>query len=148
VPRACPAGLLRRFQGGRLQARALARDLGQSHAGIATYHCYDPWFFASGAPRNAAEEKWGADEQKVEYVQTMDRVKKWSDAHKVPVYLGEWATSIKCAPASRLEYYRFVPAQAAARGFSDAIWDDGGDMQIYDRKNRKWNTDILHAVFP
>ena len=115
---------------------------------IATYHCYDPWFFVSGAPRNPAEEKWGSGEQKAEYVQTMDRVKKWSDTHNVPVYLGEWATSIKCAPQSRLEYYRFVPAQAAARGFSDAIWDDGGDMQIYDRKTRKWNTAILHAVFP
>jgi endoglucanase len=115
---------------------------------IATYHCYDPWFFASGAPRNSAEAVWGSDAQKTEYVQTMDRIKKWSDAHKVPVYLGEWATSTKCEPKSRLEYYRFVPVQAALRGFSNAIWDDGGDMQMYDRKARTWNTDLLHAVFP
>lgn len=115
---------------------------------IATYHCYDPWFFASRAPRNPAEAKWGSAAQKAEYLRTMDMVKKWSDAHNVPIYLGEWATSIKCDPESRVAYYRFIPAQAALRGFSDAIWDDGGDMQIYDRKTRTWNAAILQAVFP
>jgi endoglucanase len=78
----------------------------------------------------------------------MDPIKKWSDLHEVPVYLGEWGTSKKCDPSSRIEYYRFVPAQAAARGFSNAIWDDGGDMLIYDRATRRWNTNILQVVFP
>lgn len=115
---------------------------------IATYHCYDPWFFASGKPRNPSDAIWGSESQKATYLQTMDRVKKWSDTHKVPVYLGEWATSVKCDPKSRLEYYRFVPAQAVSRGFSHAIWDDGGDMRIYNRETRQWNTNILEAVFP
>jgi hypothetical protein len=35
-----------------------------------------------------------------------------------------------------------------AAGFSDAIWDDGGDMWIYDRKSHRWNPDIRQAVFP
>jgi endoglucanase len=115
---------------------------------IATYHCYDPWFFCCGEPRTPAEASWGSAAQKAEYIQTMDRIKAWSDAHKTPVYLGEWATSRKCDARSRLEYYRFVPAQAALRGFSNAIWDDGGDMWIYNRETLKWNADILRAVFP
>ena len=115
---------------------------------IATYHCYDPWFFVIGKPRNPAEAIWGSESQKATYLRTMDRVKKWSDAHKVPVYLGEWATSIKCEPKSRLEYYRFIPAQAASRGFSHAIWDDDGDMRIYNRETCQWNTNILQAMFP
>ena len=115
---------------------------------IATYHCYDPWFFVSGQPRNAAEAKWGSDQQKSDYLAIMDPIKKWSDLHHVPIYLGEWGTSTKCDPASRLEYYRFVSAQAASRGFSHAIWDDGGDMFIYDRASRQWNTNILQAMFP
>jgi endoglucanase len=131
-------------------ADCLARDLKVPDDPyiIATYHCYDPWFFACGEPRNAAEAVWGSDAQKADYLRTMDLLKQWSESHKVPVYLGEWGTSIKCDPKSRQEYYRFVPAQAAARGFSNAIWDDGGDMWIYDRGTHRWNTDILQAVFP
>jgi predicted esterase len=114
---------------------------------IATYHCYDPWFFVSGQPRNPKEAKWGSETQKAEYLKIMEPIKKWSDLHKVPIYLGEWATSIKCDANSRIEYYRFVSAQAKARGFSYAIWDDGGHMLIYNREKREWNKDILQAVF-
>jgi predicted esterase len=115
---------------------------------IATYHCYDPWFFVCGEPRNPAEAKWGSEAQKAEYLKIMDPIKKWSDLHKVPIYLGEWGTSIKCDSKSRIEYYHFVSSQAKARGFSYAIWDEGGDMLIYKRETRQWNTDILQAVFP
>jgi endoglucanase len=115
---------------------------------IATYHCYDPWFFVSGQPRNPAEAAWGSDAQKAEYLRIMDPIKKWSDLNHVPIYLGEWATSTKCEANSRLEYYRFVSAQAAARDFSHAIWDDDGDMRIYNRGTRQWDTNILQAVFP
>ncbi len=115
---------------------------------IATYHCYAPWFFVSAQPRNPAEATWGSDTQKADYLRIMDPIKKWSDHNHVPIYLGEWGTSGKCEAGSRLEYYRFVPAQAAARGFSHAIWDDGGDMRIYDRETRRWNTNLLQAVFP
>ena len=115
---------------------------------IATYHCYDPWFFVCGEPRNPAEATWGSEAQKAEYLRIMNPIKKWSDLHKVPIYLGEWGTSTKCEAKSRLEYYRFVSAQAAARGFSYAIWDEGGGMLIYNRETRQWNADILQAVFP
>lgn len=115
---------------------------------IATYHCYDPWFFVSGAPRNPAEAKWGSASQKADYLRTLDPVKEWSDAHKVPVYLGEYGTSRKCDPASRANYYGFVFSQAAARGFAQAIWDDGGDMWIYRRETRQWDTNILRSIFP
>jgi endoglucanase len=115
---------------------------------IATYHCYDPWFFVCGKPRNPEEAKWGSDQQKAEYLRGLDKVKAWSDLHKVPVYLGEWATSTKSDPQSRIEYYRFISKQAPAHGFSYAIWDDGGDMVMYQRETRKWNTELLKAVFP
>ncbi|MGO9586535.1 MAG: glycoside hydrolase family 5 protein [Limisphaerales bacterium] len=115
---------------------------------IATYHCYDPWFFVCGEPRNPAEAKWGSETQKAAYLRTMDPIKKWSDAGKVPIYLGEYGTSRKCDPASRSNYYGFVSSQAAARGFAQAIWDDGGDMWIYNRETHRWDTNILHSVFP
>jgi endoglucanase len=115
---------------------------------IATYHCYDPWFFVCGEPRNPAEAMWGSKTQKADYLRIVDPIKNWSDVHKVPIYLGEWGTSIKCETKSRVEYYRFVSAQAKSRGFSHAIWDDGGNMRIYDRETRQWNTNILQAVFP
>ena len=115
---------------------------------IATYHCYDPWFFVCGEPRNPEEARWGSTAQKADYLRTLDRMKAWSDQHRTPVYLGEWATARKCDPSSRAEYYRFVSAQAAARGFSSAIWDDGGDMWIYNRETLQWNSDIVKGVFP
>ncbi|TAL00855.1 MAG: glycoside hydrolase family 5 protein [Verrucomicrobia bacterium] len=115
---------------------------------IATYHCYDPWFFVCGEPRNPAEATWGTAAQKADYLKTMDAIKKWSDLNHVPIYLGEWGTSTKCEAKSRVEYYRFVSAQAAAHSFSNAIWDDGGNMLIYNRETRGWNTKILQAVFP
>jgi endoglucanase len=115
---------------------------------IATYHCYEPWFFVCGEPRNRADATWGSNSQKADYLGIMDPIKKWSDLHHVPIYLGEWGTSTKCEARSRMEYYRFVSAQAASRDFSHAIWDDGGDMLIYNRETRQWNTNILQAVFP
>jgi len=115
---------------------------------IATYHCYDPWFFVCGEPRNPAEATWGSATQKADYLRIMDPVKKWSDLNHVPIYLGEWGTSTKCEARSRVEYYRFVSAQAAAHGFSHAIWDEGGNMLIYNRVTRRWDANILQAVFP
>jgi endoglucanase len=115
---------------------------------IATYHCYDPWFFVSAQPRTPAEALWGSDAQKVTYLRTMDAIKRWSDGNHVPVYLGEWGTSGRCDANSRRTYYGFVSAQARVRGFSQAIWDDGGDMRIYNREARQWTTDVLDAVFP
>jgi endoglucanase len=115
---------------------------------IATYHCYDPWFFVCGQPRNPAEATWGSAPQKADYLRIMDPVKRWSDAGKVPIYLGEYGTSRKCDPASRSTYYGFVSSQAAARGFARAIWDEGGDMWIYKRETRQWDTNILRSVFP
>ena len=111
---------------------------------IATYHCYEPWSFVCGEP----SATWGSDAQKADYLKTMDSIKKWSDFNHVPIYLGEWGTSTKCAAKSRVEYYHFVSAQAAAHGFSNAIWDDGGNMLIYNRETREWETNIMRAVFP
>jgi len=115
---------------------------------IATYHCYDPWFFVSGQPRNPDEAKWGSDADKADYRRRMDGIKRWSDAHKVPIYLGEWATSGKCDAQARRTYYNYVATQARALGFSLAIWDDGGDMRIYNRETRQWTADLLDTVFP
>jgi len=115
---------------------------------IATYHCYDPWFFVCGEPRNPAEAMWGSPAQQADYLRIMDPIKQWSAAGKVPIYLGEYGTSRKCDPASRSNYYGFVSRQAAARGFAQAIWDDGGAMWIYNRETRQWDTNILHSVFP
>ena len=104
-------------------------------------------FLSAVSRADPNEAKWGSDAQKAEYLKIMDPIKKWSDLHKVPIYLGEWATSMKCDTKSRVEYYRFISSQAKARGFSYAIWDEGGDMLIYNRQTRQWNTDILQAVF-
>ena len=77
-----------------------------------------------------------------------DPIKKWSDLHHVRIYLGEWGAGTKCEAKSRFEYYRFVSAHATAHGFSDAIWDEGGNMLIYDRTTRQWNTNVLQAMLP
>ena len=114
---------------------------------IATYHCYDPWFFASG---NRA----------------MPRKPSGVPSRRKPITCGPWIAQALVRPPQgaglswRMGHQHQMRTQVPAgilplrsrsgrgRGFSDAIWDDGGDMWIYDRKSHRWNTDILQAVFP
>ena len=113
---------------------------------IATFHSYDPWSFASGQAST-----WGTlpDQQ---YLLTgepnFDAIASWSRAHHCPLYLGEFGSSIRVDPISRVAWYGFIAKQSVERGFTYAVWDDAGNDAIYDRTTGQWAAVILQVLFP
>jgi endoglucanase len=113
---------------------------------MCTFHSYDPWSFASGETKT-----WGTEADK-KYLLTgepnFEALEKWSQEHHCPLYLGEFGSSTKVNPASRVSWYGFIANQCVRRGISYAVWDDAGGDEIYDRKTGQWATGILPVLFP
>ncbi|MFO1476412.1 MAG: glycoside hydrolase family 5 protein [Verrucomicrobiota bacterium] len=111
---------------------------------LASFHSYDPWSFCS-----AGTNTWGSEADEnwlVHHEPDFAALQQWSATNRCPLYMGEFGTSSKVDPACRVKYYSFYTRQARERGFSFAVWDDGGDMAIFDRSTRSWTPGIVEAV--
>jgi endoglucanase len=113
---------------------------------IATFHSYDPWSFASGQMTT-----WGTPQDQQHLLAeepNFNALEGWSKAHHCPLYLGEFASSTKVDPASRVAWYGFYAKQSVKRGFAYAVWDDAGNDEIYNRTTGQWAPGILQVLFP
>jgi aryl-phospho-beta-D-glucosidase BglC (GH1 family) len=107
---------------------------------VGTFHSYDPADFAL-----KANGKWGTAADKAAAKTMFDKVAAWSKETGIPVLLGEFGASTKCDHDSRMAFYTTFAHEAVSHGFAFTVWDDGGDMQVYQKKDRTWNEikDIL-----
>jgi aryl-phospho-beta-D-glucosidase BglC (GH1 family) len=107
---------------------------------IGTIHSYDPDSFAL-----KAQGKWGTDADKAAAKAMFDKIAAWSKETGIPVLLGEFGTVAKCDHDSRMAFYTTFVQEALNHGLAFTVWDDGGDFQVYLRKDRGWNEikDIL-----
>ncbi len=111
---------------------------------ICTFHTYDPWAFASGQVKT-----WGTQAERTAFLNTepdFNKLSTWSKAHNCPLYVGEFGGTRKTTPAARLEWHRFVARESIKRNFTYAVWDDSGDMEIYDRQAKTWTPGMLKAL--
>jgi endoglucanase len=63
------------------------------------------------------------------------------------VYNGEWGCTQKADFASRVRWTRDVRRESERLGIGWAIWDDGGDISIYNADTQTWNEELLKALF-
>ncbi|MEX2369407.1 MAG: cellulase family glycosylhydrolase, partial [Bacteroidales bacterium] len=107
---------------------------------IGSFHSYDPWpfglegtgSFGTAAQINTLRNKFIS-------------VKEWSDAHNIPVFLGEFACHSSADFMSRMKHYQTYVELSHTYGFCYCSWDDGGNFKVMERNMQAWNLikDIL-----
>ena len=77
-----------------------------------------------------------------------DRVKAWSDAHRRPVFLGEFGAYEKAPMDSRTRWIARVARVAEAHGLPWAYWQMDTDFAAYDFGRDAWIAPMLQALVP
>jgi endoglucanase len=117
---------------------------------IATFHSYEPLSFTFQGTNFANSAMWVGtkccdDTQRAQILSSLDTAADFGSRELVPVYFGEWGSSLAADADSRLEYSRFARHEAEARGFSWAIWSLI-DLGIYDTYEGEFRPGMLEAL--
>jgi endoglucanase len=117
---------------------------------MATFHQYDPIMFTFQGSTFPNSASWVgttccSDAQRAEIVAGFDTARAFADETGVPVYLGEWGSSLSADLASRAEYSRFVRDEAEARNFPWAVWGLV-DYGIYDPARGAFIPEMVEAL--
>lgn len=120
---------------------------------IATFHYYHPMEFthqgASWVPQyKQLGVTWGSDADYALLNREMDQAKAWADAHKRPIFMGEFGAYENGAMADRVKWTSAVARAAETRGFSWSYWQFDKDFIVYDISKDAWVEPILHALIP
>jgi endoglucanase len=121
---------------------------------IVTVHYYAPIRFTLQGARWVPSAKdltdvaWGSDAEVASLVRDFDRVKAWSDAHRRPIFLGEFGVYEKAPMDSRTRWIARVARVAEAHGFSWAYWQMDTDFAAYDFGRDAWIDPMLKALAP
>ncbi len=112
---------------------------------MGSFHSYDPYLFGL-----EGQGTWGTTGDYTVLRSKFIAVKNWSDAHNIPVFLGEFGSVKSCDYNSRMKHYRAYVEYSQIYGFVDCAWDDGGDFRIMERQSHNWNEikDILNHTNP
>lgn len=112
---------------------------------MAYYHSYDPWGFAGDG-----KGTFGSSSNIRESDNRFKMISEWSKSNNIPVTLNECGAVVKCDYNSRMIYFATYVEQALKYNIAFNFWDDGGDFQLYDRKNRKWDEfkDVIVYTYP
>lgn len=121
---------------------------------IVTVHYYSPMEFThQGAGWTDHKDKsgiaWKATPEECEAVgRDFDKARRWSEAHRRPIYLGEFGAYDKAPMDSRVRYVSFVAREAEKRGWSWGYWQFDGDFILYDIPGKRWIEPIRDALIP
>jgi endoglucanase len=121
---------------------------------IATVHYYHPMPFThQGASwsdyMDAVGAVWnGTAQQKMVISQDFKIAQEWSQAHSIPVLLGEFGAYDKADMPSRVRYTDYIARLAEEFGWSWAYWQFDSDFIVYDIPNDRWVEPIRDALIP
>jgi endoglucanase len=122
---------------------------------IATIHYYDPRPFthqgagwAEPEVKNLSNLAWGSEADRKQLRDDFAFMKRWSQANRRPLYIGEFGAYDKGPLESRVRYARAVAREAEANGFSWAWWQFDHDFVVYDMAKDEWFEPILKALIP
>jgi len=120
---------------------------------IATIHYYTPMSFThQGASWVKGSDKWlgtvwtGSPEELAVMRKDFDKAAAWGQAHRRPIFLGEFGSFSAGDMDSRVRWTRAVAAQASAHGMSRAYWEFCSTFGIYDSKANAWRRPLLDAL--
>ena len=121
---------------------------------IVTVHYYKPMEFThQGAAWSSHKDKAGVDWQgnAAELKAMRDdfaKVVTWADAHRRPIYVGEFGAYDKGAMPARARYTAAVARMAESLGWSWAYWQFDSDFILYDIPAKRWVEPIRDALIP
>ena len=150
-PRA--AGHCCRSQHGRDSHRRSALPAGDRNL-IVAFHYYAPIRFThQGAPWSETFARigpldWGSPDDEAKAAADFEKVSRWSEREKRPVYLGEFGVYERAPSESRQRYLSFVARSADRRGWAWAYWQFDHDFAAFDSARQAWKPDILRALIP
>ena len=104
---------------------------------ITTFHFYDPQTFTFQGLGSGMDEwvgtRWFGSKSDLAVLEPQfQAVADWQTAHARPVFLGEFGTGNKADMESRVRYTAYIASVAKEHDWSNAIWDNHGDMSIRD----------------
>jgi len=104
---------------------------------IGSFHSYDPYLFGL-----EGQGVWGSTSD-INLLKTkFQKVKDWSDANNIPVFLGEFGSLRSCDFNSRMKHYKTYMELSHSFGFTPVAWDDGGQFRIMNRSAKTWDDDV------
>jgi endoglucanase len=120
---------------------------------ILTVHYYKPMSFThQGAPwipnGPPAGVPWGSNADRGAVTRDFLAIKRWADAQRRPVYLGEFGVYDKAEIASRVNYLSFVARSSEQNGWAWASWQFDHDFAVFDTERDEWKAQLLHALIP
>lgn len=121
---------------------------------IVTVHYYAPMSFthqgASWVPEYAHRlgVDWGSQADLAKLNQDFDAVDRWSQAHRRPIFVGEFGAYDKAAMPARVRYTSAVARAAEARGWAWAYWQFDSDFIAWDMAKDRWVEPIRKALVP
>ena len=124
---------------------------------MASFHYYEPFKFTSGdcnvtsSPDTSAcgNEKWSAsNSRKMAIYNDFRDASDWSKASGIPIYLGEYGTSLYTKDTSGAEkWLTTILAAADYYGFATSMHNFGSDYYVYYFTKDKWAEYKLRALF-
>lgn len=120
---------------------------------VVTIHYYSPFDFThQGAAFAGKADKvgipWGTEADRQAIRADFDRAQAWAEAHRRPLYLGEFGVYDRAPPEDRARWLSFVTREAERRGWSWGYWQFDGDFILFNIAERKWVEPVLKAIMP
>lgn len=121
---------------------------------IVTVHYYKPMEFThqgaswAGHKDKTGVEWLGTDLERSVMKVDFQKVVTWAEAHKRPIFLGEFGAYDKAPMDSRARYTAAVARTAESLGWSWAYWQFDNDFVLYDIPAGRWVEPILRALVP
>lgn len=107
-------------------------------------HNYDPFTYAGGSPTVFS---WGSAADRAKLTQWVTELDAWSKQKGLPIYYGEFATTISQSKATgQLDWYTAHYEAIVSHGWAASVWNDGNQHLLFDYKTGAWTTDILQAL--
>jgi hypothetical protein len=104
---------------------------------IGSFHSYDPYLFGL-----EGQGVWGSTSDINALKAKFQKVKDWSDANNIPVFLGEFGSLRSCDFNSRMKHYKTYVELSHSFGFTPVAWDDGGQFRIMNRSAKTWDDGV------
>jgi len=119
---------------------------------IVTVHYYQPYRFTfQGAAwshkfAQVHDVKWGSPEDRKQVDDDFGVIAAWANAHKRPIYLGEFGVYESAPADSRLAWTSYVARTAERLGWSWGYWQFDHDFALFDSTTHTWHRHLLDAL--
>lgn len=119
---------------------------------MVTFHYYDPFPFTHQGATFTDDyyetgTTWTASLAQKRAVKTAFNVmKEWSDAHQIPVYLGEFGAYEEADSVSRETWTTYISELSKSLGFATAYWEFSSGFGVYDENADVWRDYLMRAL--